>query len=156
MTNAKKRQIMGVAPIAGVMLFFVASLAFGASGQMLLATYLFAHLPLFVVPFRCVFTPPALTLGKVVKTIAFSWIAFFLSALLWQFSYALLWRPFNWDMPDLPGETLMAPLFGWIPAAVLTGVAIIAKLILDRSLPIPPEELRAVAPEIDADHPWTV
>jgi hypothetical protein len=139
MTNATKRKTVGWGVVGGIVCFFVLSMFMGSSGQMLLATALFAHLPVFMVPFWFIYRQFGLTSHNVTRAILFGWPAFILSAIVWEGCYHALYRRFSWPTPDLPGEFLGGLCFGWFPASLVTGVAVVSRLVVDRVLPDSPD-----------------
>jgi hypothetical protein len=136
MTNSTKRRVLGGAFVGAVILFFVLSLIAGGSGQMFIATSLFAHLPLFIVPFWVVLRAQSLSFRIVLRAVLCGWPAFLLSGILWEVCYRALYRRFHWGIPDLPGEIIAGIFLGWFPAIFITAAALVARLILDRLLPV--------------------
>jgi hypothetical protein len=139
LTNASAKRAIGWGAVAVIIAFFNISYFMGGRIQMFFATYLFSHLPLFMVVFWAVFAPNTLTSRSFKRAVFCGWPAFLLSGILWEISYRRLYRKFGWGVPDLPGEVLAGVLFGWFPALFVAALAGFARSIMDFVLP--PERL---------------
>lgn len=154
MTNAGKRRILGFTPIIGIVLYFVIAFVLHKSSQFFWALWLFAHLPFLVAPFYCVFIQTGSAACNVGPAVMYGWGAWLVSAILWEIGFGLSWQQFNWGPPDLPGELLIGSFLGWLPAAVLTCIALIAKAILDRALPVQEVHIPPVEPDLPPCGPF--
>ena len=130
-SNATMRNRLGQMFLLAPIVAFLICFAIGSSFPMFVSTYLLAHTPFLAAVVYSIFR--IRSLGRVVLI---GWVAWLFSAVLWEILYAALYKRFGWLSPDLPGEFLFGLAFGWIPAAIVAGIATVAKMILDRLMPV--------------------